>query len=137
MGLQDKIRIIKRRLITDSRGWFLKVLDGKEEGLPNYTGEIYITNAVVGESKGGHFHNQANEWFTLLSGECNLYLKDVQTDERLKIFLTGKNPETIYVPFGIAHIFTNVGETEFTLLAYSDQLFDPADTIPYTDFEQQ
>ena len=32
MMLIDKIKIIPRRLLFDDRGWFLKVITGKEEG---------------------------------------------------------------------------------------------------------
>lgn len=43
MTLRDKIQIIPRRLLVDDRGWFLKVITGKENGLPPYTGEVYLT----------------------------------------------------------------------------------------------
>lgn len=134
MELEKKIEIIKRNKIEDSRGWFLKVLTGNEDGLPKHTGEVYITNANRGESKGGHYHNIAKEWFTLLFGKCDLVLVDITTNERLVISLCDDEPQTIFVPSGIAHIFINTSDSEFTLLAYSDILYDPIDTIPFINF---
>jgi len=110
MGISSKIKLIERKKLEDSRGWFLKVINGHEENLPNYTGEVYVTNATAGEAKGGHYHPLANEWFTLITGTCEVKLVN------------------------IAHIFINNSKGEFILLAYSDQLYLPEDTIMYTDF---
>lgn len=134
MSIEERIRIIKRNKIEDSRGWFLKVINGLEEDLPSKTGEIYITNAKIGEIKGVHYHDLANEWFTLLFGVCELKLVDIKTNEKLILILDENNPTTVFVPSGIAHAFVNTGDAEFTLLAYSDQLFDPKDTIPFSNF---
>ena len=43
MSQIDKVQIINRRLIADERGWFLKAITGTEEGIPNHTGEVYLT----------------------------------------------------------------------------------------------
>lgn len=134
MELKDKLRCIKRRKITDSRGWFLKVIDGFEENIPNHTGEVYLTNANPGESKGGHYHNKANEWFTLITGNCLAMFVDIETGEKLSIELSSEIPMTIYVPDHIAHIFVNNGMEDFILLAYSDQLYQPEDTILFQNF---
>lgn len=131
MLLKDKIKIIPRKLIHDDRGWFLKVIDGKEENLPKQTGEIYITNAKEGKAKGGHYHKKASEWFTLLAGSCDLLLVDIETNEKMVIELSDNEPKTIYVPNGVAHIFINKLKSDFMLLAYSDLLYDPNDTIPF------
>lgn len=62
----------------------LKIIDGKENSLPNYTGEIYIVSAISGESRGGHYHNRAIEWFTLVEGNAVLKLEDIRTNEKRK-----------------------------------------------------
>ena len=66
MKLEGRIKIIERKKIIDSRGWFLKVITGKEEYLPQFTGEVYLISANPGESRANHYHNEANEWFTLV-----------------------------------------------------------------------
>ena len=134
MPLIDKIKIIPRRLFIDDRGWFLKVIDGKEDGLPNYTGEVYLTNSKPGEAKGGHYHEKANEWFTLVTGECKLQIVDIDSGEKLTIYLSSEKPETIFIPSNVAHIFINISTKDYILLAYSDQLFDPKDTVNFSSF---
>lgn len=134
MGLLSKIKIIERKKIEDSRGWFLKVINGLEENLPSCTGEVYLTNATPGEAKGGHYHEKANEWFTLITGDCELKMVDIITGEKQTLFLSSNKPQTIYVPSNIAHVFINKSTVDFILLAYSDQLFVPEDTIMFSEF---
>lgn len=129
--MNKKIKIYDRNKISDSRGWFMKVITGKEELLPNHTGEVYITVAIAGEMKGGHYHIMANEWFTLIKGKCELVLIDIDTNELQKIVLDAENPQTIFVSPKLAHAFYNIGDSEFILLAYTDVLYDPRDTIQY------
>jgi dTDP-4-dehydrorhamnose 3,5-epimerase-like enzyme len=134
MDLLSKVKIIERKKIEDSRGWFLKVINGLEDHLPSYTGEVYLTNAKPGETKGGHYHEKANEWFTLITGECELKMVDIISGEKLTFFLSSDIPKTIYVPSNIAHIFINKSTADFILLAYSDQLFESNDTIIFSEF---
>lgn len=132
MKLAERIQIIDRNILADSRGYFLKIMTGKEEFLPPYTGEIYLTAAKPLETRGGHYHLAANEWFTLLQGRCRLDLIDVLSLENISIELCAYRPKTIFVPNNVAHVFINTSSTdEFLLLAYTDRHFDPTDTIPY------
>lgn len=131
LDLSEKIKLIPRRKIEDARGWFLKVIDGKEDNLPPYTGEVYLTYAAPLQTKGEHYHHKANEWFTLLEGKSRVKLLDTTSGERLEILLDAHVSETLFIPAGIAHAFDNLSETsDFLLLAYTDQHYDPADTIP-------
>lgn len=132
MKLADKIEIITRNCISDNRGFFVKIINGKEQGLPNYTGEIYVTLAKPENSRGGHYHNLATEWFTIVSGKADLFLKDIKSDEEIVIKLDSEKPVTIKVTPGIAHEFYNNYQKDFILIAYTDYLFDPKDTIPYS-----
>jgi len=128
------VKLIERKKIEDHRGWFLKVINGLEENLPAYTGEVYLTNAKPGEAKGGHYHLKANEWFTLITGTCEVKLTSLITGEKQTLQLNATIPETLYVPQNIAHLFINTGNVENILLAYSDQLYYPEDTILFNDF---
>jgi dTDP-4-dehydrorhamnose 3,5-epimerase-like enzyme len=132
MYIQDKIKIIPRNKIQDSRGWFLKIINGYEEDLPQFTGEIYITSAVPGESKGEHYHPLANEWFLLIKGKCRLKLYDTVDNEYFEIVLDENLPRTIFVPSKIAHSFENNSNEDFMLIAYTDRLYDPSDTIRFS-----
>lgn len=131
MSQIDKVRIIPRRLIADDRGWFLKAITGTEEDIPSHTGEVYLTMGKPDEIKGGHYHPEAVEWFTVIEGNAVLRLEDIVTRERMEIPLNLESAKTIYVPNNVAHDFKNVGDTNFIVLAYTDKLYDPKDTIAY------
>jgi dTDP-4-dehydrorhamnose 3,5-epimerase-like enzyme len=127
----DQVQIIPRRLISDERGWFLKVIDGKEPSLPAATGEIYLTYALPGQARGNHYHKLASEWFTVVLGEARLILADLETGERRELQLSATKPTTVFVPAGIGHVFINPPEAPepMLLIAYADTLYDPVDTI--------
>lgn len=127
----DRVQIIPRRLIADERGWFLKAITGKEEGLPAHTGEVYLTLGKPGQSKGGHYHPDAVEWFTVIAGKAVLKLEDIETHEKREIPMTLESAISVFIPNNVAHEVYNAGDEDFILLAYTDKLYDPVDTIAY------
>ena len=131
MSQIEKVRIIPRRLIADDRGWFLKAITGTEEDIPSHTGEIYLTMGKPGQAKGGHYHPEAVEWFTIIEGSAILKLEDIETHERLDIEMPFEKAQTVFVPNNVAHIVVNNSDKDFILLAYTDKLYDPTDTIAY------
>lgn len=131
MALVDKIQRYPRKLQKDERGWFLKTLTGLEKLLPNHTGEIYFTSAKPGQAKGGHYHPDAQEWFTMIVGKGILVLEDIDTKERIEIEMDAQCPETIYIPPCVAHIVKNRTNADYIMCAYTDELYDPKDTIVY------
>ena len=132
MSQIDKVQIIQRRLIVDERGWFLKAITGTEEGIPLHTGEVYLTMGKTGQAKGGHYHPEAVEWFTIIEGNAVLKLEDVATHERRDIELSLEKAITVFIPNNVAHIVVNNSDKDFILLAYTDKLYAPSDTIAYT-----
>lgn len=131
MSQIDKVKIIPRRLITDDRGWFLKAITGTEEDIPSHTGEVYLTMGKPGQAKGGHYHPEAVEWFTIIEGSAILKLEDMETHERRDIEMPFEKARTVFIPNNVAHIVVNNSDKDFILLAYTDKLYDPADTIAY------
>lgn len=131
MSQIEKVEIIKRKLIADERGWFLKAITGTEEGIPAHTGEVYLTMGKPGQAKGGHYHPEAVEWFTIIQGRAVLKLEDVQTHERRDIPMSLNDAITVFIPNNVAHVVVNVSDENFILLAYTDKLYDPKDTIAY------
>lgn len=131
MSQIDKVLIIPRRLFSDERGWFLKAITGTEENIPNHTGEVYLTMGYPGEKKGGHFHPEALEWFTVVRGKCTYALEDIETKERKTFELSFEDAKTVFIPNNVAHSFTNSGTDEMILVAYTDKLYDPNDTVKY------
>lgn len=131
MSQIEKVRVIPRRLLKDDRGWFLKAITGTEEDIPSHTGEVYLTMGKPGQSKGGHYHPEAVEWFTIIEGVAILKLEDMETHERRDIEMSLERAITVFIPNNVAHIVVNNSDKDFILLAYTDKLYDPADTIAY------
>lgn len=132
MSQIEKVRVIPRRLISDDRGWFLKAITGTEEDIPSHTGEVYLTMGKPGQAKGGHYHPEALEWFTVIQGEAILKLEDIETHERLDIPMSLDKAISVFIPNNVAHTVVNNSDKDFILLAYTDKLYDPKDTISYT-----
>lgn len=131
MAQIDKVHIINRKIIVDERGWFLKAMTGREEGLPSHTGEIYLTMGKPGQAKGGHYHPEAVEWFTIIEGSAILKLEDMDTHEKRQIEMSLEKAITVFIPNNVAHVVVNNNNSDFILLAYTDKLYDPKDTIAY------
>ena len=131
-SLKERAVIIRRRLIADDRGWFLKAITGTEERIPSHTGEVYLTMGKPGQSKGSHYHPEAVEWFTIIEGNAVLKLEDIETHERLDIEMSLEKAITVFIPNNVAHVVVNDRDKDFILLAYTDRLYDPKDTIQYT-----
>lgn len=130
----DNVHIIQRRFIADNRGWFLKAITGTEEGIPSHTGEVYLTMGKPGQSKGGHYHPKAVEWFTIIEGSVILKLEDIKTHERKDIEMSLERAITVFIPNNVAHVVVNNSDKDFILLAYTDRLYDPNDTVQYSIF---
>ncbi|WP_314666922.1 polysaccharide biosynthesis C-terminal domain-containing protein [Prevotella aurantiaca] len=130
----DNVHIIQRRFIADNRGWFLKAITGTEEGIPSHTGEVYLTMGKPGQSKGGHYHPKAVEWFTIIEGSAILKLEDIKTHERKDIEMSLEKAITVFIPNNVAHVVVNNSDKDFILLAYTDRLYDPNDTVQYSIF---
>lgn len=126
-----EVFILSRQKLRDSRGWFLKAITGEEKCLPQSTGEVYFISANPGESRGGHYHVIAREWFTLIKGKAVLQLVDIETHEHMEILLDAETPVTVFIPRLVAHTLHNSFDENFILCAYTDILYDPKDTIPY------
>ncbi len=130
-SLKERVAIIQRKLIADDRGWFLKAITGTEKDIPSLTGEVYLTMGKPGQAKGGHYHPEALEWFTIIEGSAVLKLEDIETHERLDIPMSLDKAITVFIPNNVAHIVVNDSDKDFILLAYTDKLYDPKDTIVY------
>ena len=130
-SLKERVAIIQRKLIADDRGWFLKAITGTEKDIPSHTGEVYLTMGKPGQAKGGHYHPEALEWFTIIEGSAVLKLEDIETHERLDIPMSLDKAITVFIPNNVAHIVVNDSDKDFILLAYTEKLYDPKDTIVY------
>ena len=136
MRALDRVAVIPRVFRGDGRGWLLKLMDGKEPTLSPAFGEIYMVMALPGHVRANHYHHKTSEWFTLVKGSAVLKLADPKSTDYREVFLRATDPQTIFVPAGIAHAFKNPESSsdEFLLLAYADRPYDPSDTVAFELF---
>ena len=134
MSIIDHVQLITRKRLEDSRGWFLKLMDGSERALPPTFGEIYSVMALPGQVRANHYHEKTSEWFTVVKGRALLKVADPVSNERRDIHLHAAEPQTVFVPAGVAHAFKNPedSDAELLLVAYADHPYDPTDTVQFT-----
>lgn len=134
--MQSLIRRCRESLVTprrydDERGSVYELLRLAEiGGRPN--GQMFVTTAKPGQSKGHHYHTRKTEWFCVVSGDGEMVIQDVETGERDAIPVTAEMPTVIKIEPGLAHALRNVGTGELVSLVYVDEVYNPsdADTIP-------
>ena len=79
----------------------------------------------------GHYHPEAVEWFTIIEGSAVLKLEDMETHDKREVEMSLEKAITVFIPNNVAHIVVNNSDKDFILLAYTDKLYDPADTIAH------
>lgn len=128
------MRIKKKKLAVrkDMRGSFFEVLRPEDVGNPTF-GQVYITTAKIGETKGKHYHTRKTEWFCVVKGEGLLSLVDKKTNIKTKIKMGEKNMIFVKIPPNWYHAIKNIGKEEMFLLAYIDESFNPDDPDTFFD----
>lgn len=130
----DGIEIYPLEVKRDERGWLAELLrerqlQSEEKGF----GQLYVTVAHPGKTKGKHFHRRKVEWFCVVSGEGLLRLKDTRNGEEQRVAMGDNNMVTVRIGPHVAHAITNIGPAPMFLVVRISEEFDPADpdTFPH------
>ncbi|MEX2284973.1 MAG: glycosyltransferase [Gemmatimonadota bacterium] len=125
------VRVVRQNRHEDSRGFLQKVLTATQcEGHPP-RGEVYVTSALPGETKGNHYHQRMGEWFAVVQGQGSLEMCDPVTGARISVALNTAEPCTVYVPAGLAHAVVNTGKGELICIAWAEAEHEPSDVHPF------
>ena len=95
-------------------------------------GQIYfVTFKKDNVVRGNHYHKHWREWFGIVTGKVKVVLKDVKTDEVVKLVLNSKANEYARLEIGpyVAHAFKNISK-KASLLNYTDTEWSSKDTFP-------
>jgi dTDP-4-dehydrorhamnose 3,5-epimerase-like enzyme len=128
-GLQIDVLDVKK----DDRGWLAEILrSGNLTGGARLS-QIFVTVGNPGKTKGEHYHTRKTEWFSVVSGDAKLYLRDVRTGEEKVVPMGEKNMVTVAIPPHIAHAITSDGDQPFYLIVVASEDFDAKDpdTFPF------
>lgn len=122
-----KIKILNLEKKTDDRGWLAELLHSKDLDHKEF-GQLLVTVAKPGITKGGHYHLRKEEWFVVVAGNGELKLKDNQTGEEKIIMIGDENMVAVQIPLNVSHWIINTGKNDLSLIAYCNEEFDPNDT---------
>ena len=128
--LYEKLTRLKH--IRDD-GWLSELvsLNYKDEAFDCI--HTYIVSIQPGRTRANHYHKKKEEWIAITAGKINLHLKDVHSDEEVKVILDASSEkiEIILVPPFIAHALENVDCGNSSVIVFSNSPEDKEDTIPY------
>jgi UDP-2-acetamido-2,6-beta-L-arabino-hexul-4-ose reductase len=122
-----RVKIINLETKKDQRGWLAELLHGRDLKNKEF-GQLLITVAKPGITKGGHYHLRKEEWFIVISGRGELKFINNKTREETKIILDEKKLKAVQIPLNTMHWIKNLGKKDLHLLAYCNEEFNPEDT---------
>ncbi len=122
------VKIKKLDVKKDERGWFAEIVRFEDLDDRNKPfGQMYVTTAKPGQTKGKHYHTRKTEWFCVFHGKGLLKLVDLESGERQDIEMGEDNMVAVQIPPGTWHAIENTGDREMFLLAYIDESYNPND----------
>ncbi len=127
----DEIDAKTLEIKTDKRGWLAEILKSDELKRKEF-GQLFITTAHTGITKGGHYHKRKTEWFCVIKGKGLLVLEDIKTNERKEIILDAEEISTVKIEPYMKHSIKNIGDGILYLIVYVDEQFDPGDADTFS-----
>jgi UDP-2-acetamido-2,6-beta-L-arabino-hexul-4-ose reductase len=94
--------------------------------------QVFYSTTNSGYTRGQHWHRHKVERFLVLSGQGEIRLRKLFTDEVVTFAVSGEEPAIVDMPTFWVHSITNTGTEPLVTLFFADELYDPAnpDTIP-------
>ena len=124
--------INKLDIRSDERGWLAEILRKENLNGKKDFGQIFITVAKPGVTKGNHYHKRKEEWFCVIRGRGKLLLKENPSGQYQEVPMGEENMVAVKIPPDVTHAIQNIGDEMLYLLIYIDEPFnrqDP-DTFP-------
>jgi len=117
--------VFKINSIIDSKGSFSEVFKN------NNFGQISINVIKQSFEKGNHYHNSKHEKFLVVSGEGEIRLRNIYSDEVFFYRVSENSFQLIDIPPGYVHSIKNIGDKDLVTLMWVNEIFDPKkpDTI--------
>ncbi len=128
------VRVDRLEVKRDDRGWLAEVLRSSNLAGGASMAQLYVTVGNPGKTKGKHYHTRKTEWFSVISGDAKLFLRDTRTGEETAVSMGEKNMVTVTIPPHVAHAIASDGETPFFLIVVVSEEFNPQDpdTLPFS-----
>lgn len=117
-----KLEIKKLTINKDPRGWLTEIIRAEDVGNKKF-GQILITSANPGETKGNHYHKRKTEWYCVIKGNAVTTVINRKNKIKKVIKMGEKNMILLKIPPNHFHFIKNIGKNEMLLLAYTDDVF--------------
>ena len=127
-----KITIKSLDIKNDARGWLSEIIRAEDVDHKKF-GQVLITTANPGETKGNHYHKRKTEWYCIIKGRGILTMINRNNEEKKEIKLGEKNMVLVKIPPNHFHYIKNIGKKEMLLLVYVDEVFNSSDPDTYRD----
>ena len=108
-------------LHSDARGSLFEVV--KSGG----GGQVFMSTTHPGITRGNHFHTRKIERFLVASGEAEIRLRKLFSNEVTRFQVRGDAPCYVDMPTFHTHHITNTGQSELVTLFWANEIFDPTD----------
>lgn len=114
----------------DPRGWLAEIV--RPEDVDNKSfGQILVTTAKPGETKGNHYHKRKTEWYCVIRGNGRLTLIDNKNGETKSLSMGEDDMILVAIPPNYFHSIKNTGKKEMYLMVYVSEPFNPSDPDTY------
>jgi UDP-2-acetamido-2,6-beta-L-arabino-hexul-4-ose reductase len=114
-------------LKTDNRGALSEVVKNKTEG------QVFYSTTNPGFVRGNHYHKRKIERFCVISGEAEIKLRKLFSDEIISYKVVGTAPSYIDMPSFYVHNITNIGESDLVTIFWVNEIFNPKDPDTYPE----
>lgn len=112
---------VRLNLHSDARGSLFEVVKSDSGG------QVFMSTTHPGITRGNHFHTRKVERFLVASGEADIRLRKLFSDEVISFKVRGDDPSYVDIPTFHTHHITNTGQTELVTLFWTNEIFNPAD----------
>ncbi len=114
-------------LHSDNRGTLFEAVKSENGG------QIFLSTTRPGITRGNHFHSRKVERFLVASGEAEIRLRRIFSDQENVFRVSGERPCYVDMPTFHTHSITNVGASDLVTLFWANEIFDPKDSDTYPE----
>jgi len=107
------------KMNVDNRGSFTEIIRTMDRG------QFSVNISKPGITKGNHWHHTKNEKFLVVSGNCEIKFRKIDSDEIISYIVSGDKLEVVDIPCGYTHNITNIGETDSVTFMWCNECFNP------------
>lgn len=102
----------------DTRGVFVEMLKTPD------CGQFSYFTVYPGITRGGHYHHSKTEKFLVIKGVARFKFRQINTDEKFELVISGRVPTILETIPGWTHDVTNIGDEEMVVMLWANEVFD-------------